>query len=149
MSHQTTLHKWLTWNKLVIIVLALLILGIALGLVITAQIGLFAPPLLPYTIPIYFLAWLPVLIAGLLLRPAGKPTPAIPVLIVFGLVISVIGLALLGPIFNYTSGSCQLAPLPDEPVRYECLTPVNYQGAQTIYVLVGRENWPFVWAQNR
>lgn len=135
-------QSWLTWGKLVVITLVVMLIGVAAGVVITTSAGLFAPPLLPYTVPFYLLLWLPVFVIGLLLRPHGSRTPLLA-LVGLGALIVVIGLALLGPAVGYSSNPCQPAPLPDQPVRYECET-VTYQGTTTRFVLLGSPGSPFV-----
>ncbi|MBZ0278067.1 MAG: hypothetical protein K8I60_18110 [Anaerolineae bacterium] len=136
-------QKWLTWDKLVAITLILIMVCILLSALMIPRVGLLPPPLLPYTIYIYLFAWLPVFIVGVLLRPAGKSRRLIT-LVVAGLLLGVFGLALVGPSFTYTSGDCTFAPLPGQPVRYECITASNYQSARFNYVLEGREGWPFL-----
>lgn len=86
--------KRLTWNRLVAIILVVMVIGIVLGAVITDRVGLFAPHLLPYTVPIYLLLWLPVFIIGLFFRPHGS-RKALIVLIALDAVIELVGLALI------------------------------------------------------
>ncbi len=140
-SLQTT--TWLTWNKLVVITLAVMLAGVVLGFILIGRFGFFAPPLLSYTIPIYLLLWLPVFVIGLLLRPVGSRKSLIW-LAGLGIVILTAALVILGPSFNYTNGTCQLVSLPDQPVHYECVSAPNYQNARSNYVLRGNEGSPFV-----
>lgn len=135
--------KRLTWARLVTITLIVMLIGVILGSIIINRLGLFRPPLLPYTVAIYLLLWLPVFIVGLLLKPGGSRKPLVW-LVVLGIVVGILGLTLLGPAFNYTAGSCQPAPLPGQSVRYECLSQPNYQQAQLNYILEGNEGSPFV-----
>lgn len=132
---------WLTWARLVAITLAVMLGGVVGGVVIIDHLGLFAPPLLPYTIPFYLLLWLPVFVIGLFMRPRGSYKPLL--LLILGMVMIVTGLVILGPNFNYTNGICQHAPLPEKSVRYEC-SLINYQQARVTYILEGREGSPFV-----
>ncbi|MBL8162262.1 MAG: hypothetical protein JNJ61_09780 [Anaerolineae bacterium] len=133
---------WLSWGRLVAITLAVMLVGVIAGLLIIGRLGLFAPPLLPYTVPFYLLLWLPVFVIGLFFRPHGSRRPLL-VFVVLGLVIVVMGLVILGPTFNYTNGTCQSAPLPETPVRYACSLP-TYQNSLFNYILEGREGSPFV-----
>lgn len=135
--------KWLTWNKLVFITLMVMLIGVTAGSMMIGRLGFFTPPLLPYTILIYLLLWIPVFVIGLFLRPTGRRLSLL-LLVVLGMVILAGGLVLLGPTFSYTSGSCQLAPLPEQPVRYECVSAPNYQNARFKYVLRGSTGSPFV-----
>lgn len=132
----------LTWGRLVVITLVSMVIGVAAGVGITTSAGLFAPPLLPLTVPFFLLLWLPVFIVGLLLRPRGSRQPLLT-LIVLGVLILVGGLALLGPAVGYSVHPCQSVPLPDQPVRYECET-LTYQGTVTRFVLLGSPGSPFV-----
>jgi hypothetical protein len=144
MAQNSAASGWLTWNKVVVIVLLTMIAGIVLGAFIMGRVGWFVPPLFPYTIHFYLLLWLPVLIVGILLRPIGGSRSALLLLIVGGTLIGGFGLILFGPTFNYTAGACQLAPLPDQPVRYECLSAPDYYNTQVPYVLVGNPGSLFV-----
>ncbi len=136
--------RWLTWGRLVAITLIVMLVGIVSGWFVIGRFGLFAPPLLPYTVLIYLLLWLPVFIIGLLMRPHSSRKPLL-LLVALGVVITVIGLVILGTALNYTSGTCQPAPLAEQSVRYECLSATNYQNARAGYVLEGSTGSPFVW----
>jgi hypothetical protein len=61
----------LTWQRLVVITLLVMLVGVVGGAVVIGRIGMFARPLLPYTVPIYLLLWLPVFIGGLLFWRPG------------------------------------------------------------------------------
>ena len=137
----------LTWDRLIFIVIVTMILSLLVGLFITTNFGYFRPPVLRFTNYIFLFAWIPIFILGILARPTGNPRRALITLIIVGFTTTIIGMVLLGPHFNYTSGTCDSAPLTDQPVRYEC-TITNYQNNQTSYVLVGRENWLFVLPEN-
>jgi hypothetical protein len=139
----TQLSKRLTWNKLVFITLMVMLIGVIGGSFMIGRFGFFTPPLLPYTILIYLLLWMPAFVIGLLLRPTGRRLSLL-LLVVLGMVILAGGLVLLGPTFSYTSGSCQPAPLPEQPVRYECVSAPNYQNERFNYVLRGSTGSPFV-----
>lgn len=132
----------LTWSRLVGITLVVMVIGVILGAVITTQFGLFVPPLLPFTVPIYLLLWLPVFLIGLLMRPRGSWKPLLA-LVVLGVIIGIAGLVAMGSAVGYSVNPCQPAPLPDQPVRYEC-GYVNYQNAPVTFVLVGSAGSPFV-----
>lgn len=134
---------WLTWGRLVAITLAVMLGGVVGGMVMIGHLGLFAPPLLPYTIPFYLLVWLPIFVVGLFMRPRGDSYKPLLLLLILGAMIIVIGLVILGPTFNYTSGICQRAPLPEKSMRYEC-SLTNYQQSRVTYVLEGREGSLFV-----
>lgn len=135
--------KWLSWSKLAVIVIGVEITGLLLGSVIMNQLGYFAPPLFPYTPFIFLLFWIPVLVIGILLRPRGGFRVFVLAIVVAG-VIGIVGLALIGPDLNYTTGVCTSAPLPDQSVHYDCFSAPNYQGAKEHFALEGREGWPFV-----
>ncbi|MBN8620684.1 MAG: hypothetical protein J0L63_17350 [Anaerolineae bacterium] len=136
-------RTWLTWGRLVALSLSCMLLGILLGSFIIGRFGFFAPPLLPYTVIFYLLLWLPIFLIGLFLHPHGSRRPLL-LFIVLGAGIILFGLVLFGPTFNYTNGACQSAPLPDQPIRYECLSAPNYQNARASFILVGAQGSPFV-----
>jgi hypothetical protein len=132
----------LTWTRLVGITLMVMVIGVILGAVITTQFGLFAPPLLPFTVPIYLLLWLPVFLGGLLMRPHGSWKPLVA-LVVLGAIIGIAGLVAMGAAVGHSVNPCHHAPLPDQPMRYEC-GYVNYQNAPISFVLVGSTGSIFV-----
>jgi len=134
----------LSWNRLAVIVLAVMLAGVLIGSLIINNLGYFAPPLLPYTVYIYLLVWLPVLVIGILLRPSGRIRQAAMGLVIGGAVILIAGLVLMGSAFNHTSGTCALTPQTDQPILYTCTSAPNYQGATVTYELVGQAGSPFV-----
>jgi len=136
----------LSWNQAAAMVLIVLAVGGVLNL---WHPLLLAPPYLQATLPLYAtcgLAWLPVLVICLLLRPTGKRT--IPIyLFIVGLVLSCVALFFIGPAMPVGAFGlplqCNVVSQTPERVRYECVADRMFM--TDTYTLEGPTGWPVVW----
>ena len=122
MTTDMTQNRKLTWNKAGGLTLAVLIVCVLVGVWMMGQRVFLAPPMAAST-PYFYMAVgsLPALITFLVsvwARPTGKRTMLLALLI-FGSVIFVFYLVLIGPGF-YTDIQCQAAPGSRSASRLDC-----------------------------
>jgi hypothetical protein len=123
MTTDMTQNRKLTWNRLGGLTLAVLILCELVGVWLMRQRVFLAPPMAASTFYFYIaVAALPALITflvGVWARPTGKRIMVVA-LPVFGSVIFVIYLILIGPGFSYTDIQCQAASGSRSASRLDC-----------------------------
>lgn len=122
MTADVTQNRKLTWNRVGGLTLAVLMMGVLVGVWMMRQRVFLAPPLAAFT-PYFYIAVgsLPALITflvGVCARPAGSRIMLVA-LPVYGIVIFVIYLALIGPGF-YTDVQCQAASGSRSASRLDC-----------------------------
>lgn len=121
-TDMTQNRKW-TWNRVGGLTLAVLIVGVLVGLWMMRQRIFLAPPVAAST-PYFYIAVgsLPALITflvGVWKRPTGRRTMLLA-LPIFGGVIFFVYLVLLGPGFTYTDIQCQAASGSSSARRLDC-----------------------------
>lgn len=135
-----------SWNQAAVIVLIAIALGEVLNL---WHPLLLAPPYLQATRPLYAacgLAWLPVLIICVLLRPTGRRT--IPIyLFIVGLALFCVALSFIGPAIPVGAFGqpleCEVISQTPQRVRYECVADRMFM--TDTYTLEGPTGLPVVW----
>ncbi len=117
-------ERRLTWNQSTAIIVATLILGN--GLVVAWPLWL-APPRLSYTPLVYLIpavAWFPVTLICLLLRPTGRGSfSSVVFLVIFGIALCIFTSAIAGPnvgILSFTPQECQQENAATGQSRYTC-----------------------------
>ena len=139
-------RRRLTWQQASGIVLLTLAFGVAFNL---WRPLFLAPPLLETTFLIYTacsLAWLPVLIVCLLLKPIG-PGRTFILLAVIGLLVACVGFTLqpATPIGGFLGAplKCQVISHTNQLVQYKCVADRLF--VIDTYIFEGPEGWPIVW----